>query len=156
MGQCIDGVCDCDESSVRKGHRCDKKQSVRPSLPMNVNKFATGSPHVMKQIQPPMSSTSSAVITTTSSNWQPQPGHAEIMNEGICPAPRQPYLANGIARQCISGQPCPVGYSCTWSPQAKNYFCCAANKLVMRTYGKLRSSESAEASLIFARYNMPA
>lgn len=137
MGQCIEGVCDCEEQSVRKGSRCEKKPASRPqqtSTPLNVNRIATNSPHVLKQIQPPMTTTSTTAAT---SSWQPQPGHAEIMNEGICPAPRQPYLANGIARQCISGQPCPVGYSCTWSPQAKNYFCCAANKLVMRTHGKV-------------------
>ncbi|CAB3401564.1 unnamed protein product [Caenorhabditis bovis] len=110
MGKCIDGVCDCDDQSTRRNGRCERKMP-----PKSVN--------LMKHIQP---GTTGAPAPPTITD---QP-----INEGICPSPRLPYLSNGIARPCISGQPCPAGYSCTWSPHARNYFCCSANKLTMRTY----------------------
>ncbi|PAV55962.1 hypothetical protein WR25_14492 isoform B [Diploscapter pachys] len=131
MGACIDGVCDCPKNTQRKGDRCDPKTrstGERHTLPVPLGPI--------KQIQPPVK------ITI-----------GKDLNEGLCTSPRVPYLTNGIARQCILGQTCPVGYTCTFSKQAQNYFCCSG--VAMKTGAIAKDFCLGGEALMFPSTNTP-
>ncbi|CAD6185822.1 unnamed protein product [Caenorhabditis auriculariae] len=150
MGECLEGVCDCPQELVRKGERCERRPKPPPQP---VSPVVVGP---VRQIQPALPVKNRPETALAYTTGTPQiVTTAMAVNEGLCPHPRAPFLVNGIARQCTQGQTCPVGYACTWSQQAKNYFCCTNNKMIARTNANLKDICLGSEPLIFPNTKAP-
>lgn len=103
-GECVDGVCDCPQGTVRKQDRCERTAVALTSAPF------------LAAARPTIDGSTDQIETNTTRPAYPH----------TCSMSGTPFLLAGKPMLCTSGRKCPEGFTCAYSREEQNYFCCSS------------------------------
>lgn len=138
---CRDGLCECP-----KGQRIANGKCVKiPGRPVNICPIVGQTPYVEKKTTKVRFCSPSTNVcprgfscqfsetarrniccgrigglasSSTGSSTYPSKSRREVCENGMV------YTINGLPQECTTTA-CPIGYECTFSKQARNYYCCS-------------------------------
>uniref|UniRef100_A0A914UJW3 BPTI/Kunitz inhibitor domain-containing protein n=1 Tax=Plectus sambesii TaxID=2011161 RepID=A0A914UJW3_9BILA len=131
---CANSVCSCTSTQIVQNNRCvvptTSTQSTCP-IPGQAPYVESGTTNV--RFCPPNNPgiCPSGYSCQFSQSAQQNiccgvPSTSTPSGTSVCSDNRTPYLLNGLPQVCTGSLVCPSGYQCSYSSNARNYYCCSS------------------------------